>query len=127
MRFYGFDVSELTSEAYPSLSLTEDPKTTWAKTHPEFFPVDINAAPREALLRIPGIGYGSVRRILSIRRYHSLLVEDLRKLNVRVRQALPYMVTPDHLPGKPAQQELSRIMPAQLNLFGGAGDLSARL
>ncbi|WP_433964182.1 putative DNA modification/repair radical SAM protein [Tunturiibacter gelidiferens] len=45
MRFYGFNAAELTSEESPSLSLTEDPKTTWAKLHPEFFPVDVNAAP----------------------------------------------------------------------------------
>jgi predicted DNA-binding helix-hairpin-helix protein len=126
MRFYGFEMSELTSEANPSLSLTEDPKTTWAKSHPEFFPVDVNAAPREALLRIPGIGYGTVRRILSIRRYHSLVLEDLRKLNVRLKQALPYLVTPDHLPGKSLQQD-SGTKPAQLDLFAGEGALTGSL
>ena len=57
VRFYGFSASELTTPENPSLSLTEDPKTTWAKAHPEFFPLDINTAPREALLRIPGIGH----------------------------------------------------------------------
>ena len=98
MRFYGFEASELTSAENPSLSLTEDPKTTWARTHPEFFPVDVNAAPREAILRVPGIGYRNVERILSIRRYHPLGMEDLRKLHVRVKQAGPYIVTPDHLP-----------------------------
>ena len=101
MRFYGFKASELTSDESPDLSLTEDPKTTWARTHPEFFPVDVNAAPREALLRIPGIGYKNVDRILSIRRYHRLAVEDLRKLNVRVKSSLPYMVADDHLPTAP--------------------------
>ncbi len=117
MRFYGFEAAELTSDAHPSLSLSEDPKMTWAKLHPEFFPVDVNAAPREALLRIPGIGYGNVRRILSIRRYHSLLVEDLRKLNVRLKQALPYLVTADHLPAMNLPQFLPAAEPAQLELF----------
>ena len=98
MRFYGFDAAELTTDENPSLSLTEDPKTTWARTHPEFFPIDVNQAPREALLRIPGIGYRNVERILSIRRYHTLVLEDLRKLNVRVKQPLPYLITPDHIP-----------------------------
>jgi putative DNA modification/repair radical SAM protein len=98
MRFYGFQATELTSEENPELSLTEDPKTSWARTHPEFFPVDVNAAPREAILRVPGIGYRNVERILSIRRYHQLLLEDLRKLHVRVKQALPYLITPDHVP-----------------------------
>ena len=98
MRFYGFEASELTTEESPELSLTEDPKATWARTHPEFFPVDVNKAPRESLLRVPGIGYRNVERILKIRRYHALLLEDLRKLNVRTSLALPYLVTVDHLP-----------------------------
>ena len=50
----------------------------WAEAHPEFFPVDVNAASREALLRVPGIGYRIVSRILRIRGYHRLSVEDLR-------------------------------------------------
>lgn len=99
MRFYGFEAGELTSEESPELSLTEDPKASWAKGHPEFFPVDVNAAPRETLLRVPGIGYRNVERILKIRRYHALGVEDLRKLHVRVKQALPYVLAADHVPG----------------------------
>ncbi len=99
MRFYGFEASELTSDESPSLSLTEDPKTTWARTHPEYFPIDVNAAPREALLRVPGIGYRNVERILNIRKYHALLLADLKKLHVRVASALPYLITVDHLPG----------------------------
>ena len=98
MRFYGFAANELTTAEEPDLSLTEDPKTTWAKAHPEFFPVDVNAASREALLRVPGIGYRNVERILKIRMYHRLLLEDLRKLHVRVKNALPYLVAVDHLP-----------------------------
>ena len=98
MRFYGFEAAELTSNDTPDLSLTEDPKTTWARSHPEFFPVDINSAPREALLRIPGIGYKNVDRIVSIRKYHRLTLEDLRKLHVRVKSSLPYLIADDHLP-----------------------------
>ena len=98
MRFYGFEAGELTSEESPELSLTEDPKTSWARRHPEFFPVDVNAAPREALLRVPGIGYKNVERILSIRRYHLLATNDLRKLHVRVKSTLPFLITADHSP-----------------------------
>jgi len=117
MRFYGYEASELTSEAEPSLSLTEDPKTTWARTHPEFFPVDVNAAPRESLLRVPGIGYRNVERILSIRRYHALLIADLKKLHVRVKSALPYLIAVDHLPTSvaavlpPAEMQLDLFAP----------------
>ena len=98
MRFYGFTAEEITTPERPELSLTDDPKLTWAKTHPEFFPLDVNAAPREALLRIPGIGYKNVDRILRIRRYHRLTLGDLRKLHVRLAQVTPYVIAADHLP-----------------------------
>jgi putative DNA modification/repair radical SAM protein len=117
MRFYGFKMSELTSEQEPSLSLTEDPKTTWAKRHPEFFPIDVNTAPREALLRVPGIGYRNVQRIVSIRRYHKLQLQDLEKLHVRLRLAMPYFVTPDHLPQQSARTSQTPAAHMQLNLF----------
>jgi putative DNA modification/repair radical SAM protein len=116
MRFYGFAADELTSEGQPSLSLTEDPKTVWARTHPEYFPVDVNGSPREALLRVPGIGYRNVERILSIRRHHALATGDLRKLNVRMKSALPYLVTADHLPSPVAPVEASPAA-TQLDLF----------
>jgi putative DNA modification/repair radical SAM protein len=126
MRFYGFEASELTTEENPSLSLAEDPKTTWAKNHPEFFPVDVNGAPRESLLRIPGIGYRNVERILKIRKYHALLVEDLKKLHVRVRLALPYLITVDHLP---ALEVKSQQQPAvtQLDLFAPLSALTGSI
>ncbi len=127
MRFYGFEAAELTSDENPSLSLDEDPKTTWARTHPEFFPVDVNVAPRESLLRVPGIGYRNVERILKIRTYHALLLEDLRKLNVRTKAALPYLVTVDHLPS--AIQQVVPAAPAaqQMDLFAPLSALSGSL
>lgn len=130
MRFYGFQASELTTDAQPDLSLTEDPKTTWARTHPEFFPVDINAAPREALLRIPGIGYKNVDRILSIRKYHRLTLDDLRKLHVRVNNSLPYLVADDHLPSAPILNSATLPEPApatQLDLFAPVSALTGSL
>ena len=117
MRFYGFQASELTTESQPELSLTEDPKTTWARTHPEFFPVDINTAPRESILRVPGIGYRNVERILNIRRYHPLTTEDLRKLNVRLKQSLPYLITTDHLPTAASLIPSTPESATQLDLF----------
>ncbi len=129
MRFYGFDATELTTAEQPDLSLLEDPKTSWAKAHPEFFPVDLNTAPREALLRIPGIGYKSVDRVLSIRRYHHLSIEDLRKLNVRIRSALPYIITADHLPSGVGVTEppLIRAAASQMDLFAPASAVSGAL
>ena len=126
VRFYGFHASELTSEQDPNLSLSEDPKTTWAKAHPEFFPVDINGAPREALLRIPGIGYKNVDRILRIRRYHHLTLEDLRKLNVRVGSAKQFVIAGDHIPtALIAAGDQERNHPsAQLDLFAATSALT---
>ncbi len=98
MRFYGFRADEITTAATPELSLTEDPKTAWAKAHPEFFPVDVNTAAREILLRVPGIGYRNVERILRIRRYQKLSLDNLRKLHVRLKQAAAYIIAADHVP-----------------------------
>ncbi len=124
MRFYGYTASELTTPEAPDLSLTEDPKTTWAKAHPEFFPIDVNAAPREALLRVPGIGYRNVERILSIRRYHALLLNDLRKLHVRIKNALPYLITVDHSPSLSLLTKETDLPMAQLDLFAPVSALT---
>lgn len=98
MRHYGFQADEITTEDAPDLDLAVDPKLGWARRHPEFFPVDVNAASREALLRVPGLGYRNVDRIVSIRRYHRLGIDDLRKLHVRLRDAAEFLVAADHLP-----------------------------
>ncbi|GAA3764840.1 putative DNA modification/repair radical SAM protein [Terriglobus aquaticus] len=98
MRFYGFAADEIAPESDPELNLAIDPKLAWARRHPEFFPVDVNAGTREALLRVPGLGYHNVDRILRIRRYHKLSMEDLRKLHVRMKDVLEFVVTTDHLP-----------------------------
>ena len=127
VRFYGFEASELTTDENPSLSLEDDPKTMWARAHPESFPVDINAGTREALLRIPGIGYRSVARILSIRRYHKLMLEDLRRLNVRLKLALAYIITADHVPAEMSRNEQSRFDATQLNLFAQASAFTGSL
>lgn len=98
MRHYGFAAEEITTAEAPDLDLAADPKLGWARRHPEFFPVDVNTAPREALLRVPGLGYRNVDRILSIRRYHRLTSDDLRKLHVRWKDAAQFVVAADHLP-----------------------------
>jgi putative DNA modification/repair radical SAM protein len=124
IRYYGYDAAELTSAEEPDLSLTEDPKTTWAKHHPEFFPIDVNAAPREALLRVPGIGYRSVERILSIRRYHCFALKDLQKLHVRLKSAMPYLTAVDHLPATTVPMLTHA---AQLDLFAPISALTGSI
>jgi putative DNA modification/repair radical SAM protein len=132
MRYYGFEGHELTTPDQPNLDLTRDPKLTWALHHREFFPVDINQATREALLRVPGIGYRNVERILRIRKYHPLSLDDLRKLHVRLRTVEPFVVTTDHLSLTPLLDSLTLpdkvALPAQMTLFtASASALSGQL
>lgn len=98
MRFYGFRADELTTDEQPNLDASVDPKTAWALRHREVFPVDVNRAPRELLLRVPGLGVRNVVRILQIRRWRRLRLADLTKLHVPVKRALPFIQTVDHTP-----------------------------
>jgi putative DNA modification/repair radical SAM protein len=125
MRFYGFAAEEITTAAQPQLSLEEDPKTVWAKAHPEFFPVDVNAGAREALLRVPGIGHKNVERILRIRAYHRLSLEDLKKLHVRVKSAMAYLIATDHLPGAVVVNAEPPV--EQMDLFAAASALTGQV
>ncbi|WP_437200917.1 putative DNA modification/repair radical SAM protein [Planctomicrobium sp. SH664] len=93
MRFYGFRSDEIVVEADANLALDLDPKLAWALAHREFFPVNVNTATREQLLRIPGIGVRNVKRILSIRRHHAVTTEDLKKLRVSWKKAGPFVIT----------------------------------
>ncbi len=135
MRFYGFAADESTTPEQRELSLAEDPKTAWAKAHPEFFPVDVNKAAKEALLRVPGIGYKNVERIVRIRRYHRLALEDLRKLNVRLKAVSQFVIAADHLPSFAAVQEVpsptgsgvAALPLQQMELFAGASALTGSL
>jgi predicted DNA-binding helix-hairpin-helix protein len=95
VRFYGFDARELTREAAPNLELEIDPKLAWALAHREYFPVDVNRAPREALLRVPGLGVRNVDRILRLRNGRALKLDDLRKLRVPVKRTAPFVITAD--------------------------------
>ena len=87
MRFYGFRASELLSEKHPDFNLLLDPKADWAVSHLEFFPVEINQADYYELLRVPGIGYTSARRIIGARRTHSLEFADLKRIGVVLNRA----------------------------------------
>jgi putative DNA modification/repair radical SAM protein len=124
MRFYGFKAEELTTEYAPTLSLTDDPKLTWAKAHPEFFPVDVNAAPREALMRVPGVGHRNVDRILGIRRYHRLAIGDLKKLHVRLKLAAQYVLAADHLPTAERVDARETRADEQMDLFAATSALT---
>jgi putative DNA modification/repair radical SAM protein len=101
MRFYGFDAAEIAApRAGGMLRLEVDPKLAWAQAHPERFPVDINRAPRELLLRVPGLGVKAVERLLLARRVRRLRADDLKRLHVPVRKVLPFVVLADHRPAR---------------------------
>jgi putative DNA modification/repair radical SAM protein len=123
MRYYGFAAHELTTPAQPNLDLKIDPKLNWALRHRELFPLNINTASRDELLRIPGIGYRTVQRILSIRRYHRLRLDDLKKLRVYLHRAKSFILTDDHHPAAaqldaPALAGNLIVAAVQLPLFG---------
>lgn len=87
MRFYGFRAAELLDEAHPSFHPYVDPKCYWALRHTECFPLEVNRASYEMLLRVPGIGVKSARRIVIARRMGALGFDDLKKLGVVLKRA----------------------------------------
>ncbi len=99
IRNYGFSAHEVTNGLDGgNLDLEKDPKLAWAIRHRQLFPVDVNRASKSLLLRIPGIGVRNVQRILNIRRFHRLRLEDLARLNVTLSRAKWFVVTADHNP-----------------------------
>lgn len=87
LRYYRFTADELLDEDHPNLDPRVDPKCSWALAHMEFFPVEVNTADYEVLLRVPGVGVTSARRILECRRWRSLDFAGLKKLGVVLKRA----------------------------------------
>ena len=118
MRFYGFTADEIVTEA-GFLSLERDPKLAWALAHPAVFPLDANAAPRELLLRVPGLGVGSVDKLLAARLHRRLRRADLLALGPSAKKALPFLVALDHRPRAADVQALAQpaAQPTQASLF----------
>ncbi|MCE9660074.1 MAG: putative DNA modification/repair radical SAM protein [Burkholderiales bacterium] len=100
MRFYGFAHDEIVPAASGMLSLEVDPKLAWALAHRERFPVDLNSAPKEMLLRVPGLGVKSVGRVLQARRVRQLRAADLERMHLPLGKLLPFVVVADHRPGR---------------------------
>ncbi len=92
MRYYGFDAEELLSESQPNFNVFLDPKCDWALRHLELFPVEVNTAGYETLLRVPGMGVKSVSRIVAARKTAALTFADLKKLGVVLKRA-QYFIT----------------------------------
>jgi putative DNA modification/repair radical SAM protein len=98
LRHYGFTADETIVDASGGLDLELDPKLAWALAHREQFPVDLNRAPRETLLRVPGLGARNVKRLLAMRRQRKIRYADLVKLHCDTTKAAPFVVTVDYRP-----------------------------
>ncbi len=92
LRFYGFRAQEILDDSHPNFDTALDPKSDWALRHPEFFPVEVNRADYEAILRVPGIGVRGAKRIVTARRYGPISFEGLKRLGVVLKRA-QYFIT----------------------------------
>ncbi len=110
MRFYGFSIDEITDPLEGGmLPLDIDPKLAWALRHRDRFPLDVNRASREDLLRVPGFGVKAVDRIIAARRVTRIKAADLARLNVPRNKVLPFIVLPDHRP-QPSLIDSNRLL-----------------
>lgn len=106
MRFYQFQVNEIVNDQYPQLDLEVDPKLAWALRNPHCFPIDVNTADYEMLLRIPGVGVKSAMQIVTARRYGRLNADNLKKIGVVMKKAR-YFITCRELAAHHTVQEVS--------------------
>ncbi len=100
MRFYGYSATEVQQATDPTgmLPLDIDPKLAWALNFRDQFPVDVNRAPKEALLRVPGLGVRGVGMLLRARRHKRLRLEDVARITVSIEKLRPFIVTADWRP-----------------------------
>jgi putative DNA modification/repair radical SAM protein len=122
MRFYGFDRHEIVGNRQDGmLDLEIDPKLSWALANRGAFPVDVNRAPHEMLLRVPGFGTKAVKKMLDVRRYRRLRLEDVGRLCQSIAKVRPFIVADGWSPGGATDAEhlRSRLVgkPTQLSLF----------
>ncbi len=126
MRVYGFSREEVGQAARGGMFDPDlDPKTTFALARRELFPVDLNTADLEALLRVPGLGVRTVRKLIALRRRKRLVIEDVRSLAGSVKRSMAFIVCDDHSPGALTDADdlelrlrgLGGADPRQLSLF----------
>ncbi|MFL1731511.1 putative DNA modification/repair radical SAM protein [Moraxella oculi] len=105
MRFYGFGADEIVNETHPFLDLQFDPKMAWAIRHREHFPVNIQTAPYEMVVRVPGIGVQTAKKIMSARRFTTLTLDHLKQMGAAVNRAKYFVAL--HVPN-PHLNDLTR-------------------
>ncbi|KEQ29311.1 putative DNA modification/repair radical SAM protein [Pedobacter antarcticus] len=95
MRFYGFHVNEILNDSNPHLDIDIDPKLSWALRNMQYFPVDINTAAYKMILRVPGIGVGSAKKIVQARQFGRLRIDQLKKIGVAYNRARHFIQCAD--------------------------------
>ena len=98
MRFYGFEATEIVNAQHPNLDLDIDPKLSWALRHPEQFPIDINQAEYRMILRVPGIGVRSAKKIMQARRFGKIHIDQIKKLGIAYNRAMHFIRCADTPP-----------------------------
>lgn len=113
LRYYKFEAKELLTEEEPNFNPLFDPKCNWALRHLECFPVEVNRAPYEMLLRVPGLGYRSAGRIVRARRLGTLDFQDLKKIGVVLKRAMYFLTCNGRMmyPVKLEQDYIARNLP----------------
>ena len=124
MRFYGFEANEIVNNQHPNLDLEVDPKLSWALRNPEQFPVDINKADYRMILRVPGIGVRSAKKIVSARRFGKIHIDQLKRMGVAYNRAQHFIRCAD------TPQFIKDLMPSQIRhqiLQGGQSKYTSQL
>ena len=131
MRYYGFELTEIVDMANPLLEMDIDPKLSWALRNPHLFPIDINNADLMMIMRVPGIGIGSAKKIVAARKFAHVTYEHLKKIGVALNRARHFItgtpgadthkdLLPDRLKSMILAQSTSKYLPnfsPQLKLF----------
>jgi predicted DNA-binding helix-hairpin-helix protein len=121
MRFYRFKADEIVTGGDGLLDLAIDPKLAWALAHRDVFPLDVNKADRDLLLRVPGLGVKSVDKIISARRQRQLGLDDIARLTRSLNKCRPFLIARDWRPVALADADNLRArlapQPEQLSLF----------
>jgi putative DNA modification/repair radical SAM protein len=121
LRFYHFSAQEILDDREPFLDLRLDPKTAWALKHPEFFPVEIGRASYEELLRVPGIGAKTARRIIEVRRARTISPDGLRRLGAVLKRARYFITLSGSFPDPDSRKIASDPRRVRRILTGGDG------
>ncbi len=134
LRYYGFDIEELCEEG-ENLSTDYDPKCAWALRHMEQFPVEVNTAPLETLLRVPGIGARGAEKIIKARKYCRLTFENLAKMRIVLKRARHFITCDGKFYGAERQEQVKLLLALdereqnseQLSLFSTADNALSAL